>query len=290
MEIDLKTVFAGIAVFISVLSYFKAKRSLEYSQKQHEENKAITLKEFILSKSEFYIDLYNTEYLKINKLTGELSTLCASTNTNIGLLFDHHENNFRNEESGFQKALRHVYDETHKLIMESFKDEISWQTPENLYWRLAYFKKIDISLGDEEDINNYIKFNQKIKQGIFLLSKSIDKNRQQELYDDFLKETKSIVNFLEKISKEVKVSIENLENGLQKNKIENFDLQQNYKVYRLYKQLLNFLKLIDQSRINSLQSYERDPYLPISKIVYIGANMSILNQLIFRVSGSYWED
>jgi len=290
MEIDLKTLFAGIAVFISILSYNKAKRSLEYSQKQHEENKAIALKEFILSKSEFYIDLYNIEYLKISKLTNELSALCVLTNTNIGLLFDSYENNFRNEQDGFNQALRHIYNETHELIMKSFKDEISWQIPENLYWRLAYFKKIDINLGDEKDINDYIKFDKEIKKGIFLLSKSIDKKNQQQFYDDFLTKMKPITTYLEQISKEIQISIKNLENGLQKNKIENFDLQQNYQVYRLYEQLLNFLKLIDQSKINSLQDYDQSPYLPISKIIYMGANMSILNQLIFRVRGSYWED
>lgn len=122
-----------------------------------------------------------------------------------------------------------------------------------------------------------------------ILEKSIDKNQQQKFYSDFLIEIKPTVEFFQKILPDIKISIENLENGLEDNKIENFNLQQNYRAYRLYIQLLNFLKLIDKSWIPLLLDYDQEPYLPISKIVYIGANMSILNELISRVHGSYWE-
>ena len=286
IEPDFKVIFSGIAVVISFVALIASFISLYYSRQQHKENKALAIEKFIIENSKFYIELYNQEYKKIKKITGDLSILLVQTNTNIGSLFEKYENSYRKDHD-ISTYLRHIYNDTHELIMKSFKSELSYQSPGNLYWRLAYFK--NITLDDENKVNNNIEFGFDIKNGIAILEKSINKNKQQKLYDDFLIEIKPTVEFFQKILPDIKLSIENLENGLDQNKIENFSLQQNYRAYRLYIQLLNFLKLIDKSWIPLLLDYDQEPYLPISKIVYIGANMSILHELISRVSGSYWE-
>ncbi len=290
METDFKTIFAGIAVILSVISLFIARKSFEYSKESHQENKRINYDNFITSESKYYIELYSNEHIKFKQFNNDLSTVMGSANRSIGELFELYENKYKKEQN-ISQALRHIYVDTHELISKVYEKDLSWQTPEYIYNQMNYFRNIHIDL-DLKRINEYILNDERIKNNLNILSKSINKEDGQKIYDDFLLKIKPVNLLINDKLEDIKKSIQNLEEGLDKNKAENFDLQENYKLYRLYrlyKQLLNHLKMIERSWIKSLLKYDKTPFLPIIRIVYIGANMTMINELIFRVNGSYWK-
>jgi len=290
--IELKTLFIGASsiaafssLFIALRSYKLAKKAYNLNENTYQLNKDIAENEYIDTNSKPYIKIYNEELKNIKKVTNRLSHLLISTNSNLGHTFENYQNSY-NKENGINKHLRHIYDETHELIAKSFDDELSYQTPENIYSRLAGFKNINISIDLERNITGNEYKSKQIITNIAILTNSINNPDQEKLYKDFTDAMKEIVEFLVSIKENIESSMKKLEDGLSDNQIENFNLQENYKLYKLYKQLLIFSKLINQSKITAI---EDNPYLPISTIIYYGSNMHILNEILLRVSFRYWK-
>jgi len=290
--IELKTLFIGapsIAAFSSLLialrSYKLAKKAYSLSENTYQFNKDIAENEYIIRNSKPYIEIYNRELKSIKKVTNRLSHLLVSINSHLGYTFESYQNSY-NKENGISKHLRHIYDETHELIAKSFEDELSYQTPENIYSRLSGFKNINIGIDLERNITGNEYKSKQIISNIAILTNSINDADQKKLYKDFIDAMKKIVEFIVSIKGDIESSMKNLEDGLSDNQIENFNLQENYELYKLYKQLLIFSKLINQSEITAI---EDNPYLPISTIIYYGSNMHILNEVLLRVSFRYWK-
>lgn len=287
MESDWRTLFSGFAIIIASISLFISIKNYKFSKQQHQEKQDFDFKKTLASEHKSYIDLYSQELQKIKKITDNLSHLLVSTNSNIGLSFEKYENNFLTEHF-ITRHLRHIYDETHELIKDSFKNQLSWQTPQYIYSRLTYFK--NLRFDDDDSLNPDILYIKQIKKNVQLLSCSINQDDQSKLYNDFLSILKELAVFFEKINDEIIKSTEILENALIKNSFEEFKLENNYKLYRLYIQLINFLKFVSHCRIQQVIEYEKNPNFKINNIVFIGANICIINELLLRVSFNIWEE
>ncbi len=160
------------------------------------------------------------------------------------------------------------------MLTQEFKNELFWQNIQRIYNELAYYKTIDIKF---EDANN----DTDIVYALRLLT--VSTHNHQELYNEFLNTMEMISKYFLEILPQIQLSIENLEQGLEKNKIENFDLNENERVYRLYTRLLFFLKFIKHSGIHNIDEFNKDPYLPINEVIYYGAIMSIITKIKYEL-------
>lgn len=283
MDIDFKTLFSGIAVIVSIFSYDKARKSLKLSQKQHEENQRLNIRQALSIQYKEYIEIYNSEFEKHKQLTSELSTLINRTNSSIGDIFDFYDNGYRSEKNQGKHA-RHVYNEAHELIKKVFQDELSWQTPECIKDRLSYYRHLDLSSCETEDKGFHLHYDKSIKENIYTLNKAINPENKDKFTQDVLSKIYEFKQFYDKNKKTISSSILALENGLSKNKLEEFKLQENYELYRLYKQFLYLLKHIQKSSIIFLSNDQDTKYINIGDIIAYGADMSIINNLILNVS------
>lgn len=284
MIIDWKTIFAGIAIVVSLISLFISIKNYRFSRRQHAEKQDLDFRKILAAEHKPYLELYHKELLKIKAISNDLSSLLNTTNSNIGTLFQKYSvKSLVNYDN-----LGCTYDQTHELIKQAFQRELSWQTPENIYSRLTFFKNVDFK--DYDGLNpDFFNF-QSIKKNIVMLEDLIPNENKSKLYNDFLLEIDSLATFFDSNDESIKESIEILENELMKNSFEEFPLKYSYKLYRLYKQLLNLLKFISQSRIQLIFKYERTPYLKTNTIVFIGANIAIINALLNAVVFSYLEE
>lgn len=282
MDIDYKTVFAGLAVIISALSYQKASKSLKVSQEQHEENKKLNIRKALSEQYKEYIEIYNHEFNKHDQMMSDLSTLINRTNSSIGDIFDFYDNNFRTEHND-RKYARHIYNEVHELILKSFQEELSWQMPENIKFRLHYYRDLDTESLETKSKNRISPYDQAIQNDMYTLDQLVDKNKKKEFFNDVMQKILEVRNFFEKHKETINSSIILLERGLVKNKLEEFKLQENYELYHYYIQFLNLLKHIQKSPINYISDKEF-PYLYTGRIIAYGADMSMINDLILNVS------
>lgn len=282
MDIDYKTVFAGVAVVISALSYQKARKSLKLSQEQHEENKKLNIRKALSEQYKEYVETYNDEFNKHKQIMSDLSTLLNRTNSSIGDIFDFYDNKFRTEYNERMYA-RHIYNEVNELIMKSFQEELSWQTPENIKFRLNYYRDINVESLESKNQNKVSPYDQTIQNDMHTLDRLVDKNKKKEFFSDIMQKVLEVRNFFKTHEETISSSIVVLERGLAKNKLEEFKLQENYELYRFYIQLLHLLRHIQKSSINYISDKDY-PYLYTGKIVAYGADMSMINDLILNVS------
>lgn len=287
MEIDYKTMFAGIAVVISALSYQKARRSLKLSEEQHEENKKLNIRKALSEQYKEYVDIYNDEFHKHNQMMSDLSTLINKTNSSIGDIFDFYDNKFRTEYNDRMYA-RHIYNEVHELISKSFQEELSWQTPENIKFRLNYYRDINVESLESKNQNKVSPYDQTIQNDMYTLDQLVDKTKKKEFFSDVMQKILEVKNFFKNHEETVNSSIVVLERGLAKNKLEEFKLQENYELYRFYIQLLYLLRHIQKSSINYISDKDF-PYLYTGKLVAYGADLSMINDLILNVSSFTYE-
>jgi hypothetical protein len=287
MEIDYKTMFAGIAVVISALSYQKARRSLKLSEEQHEENKNLNIRKALSEQYKEYVDIYNNEFHKHNQMMSDLSTIINKTNSRIGDIFDFYDNKFRTEYNDRMYA-RHIYNEVHELISKSFQEELSWQTPENIKFRLNYYRNINVESLESKNQNKVSHYDQTIQNNMYTLDQLVDKTKKKEFFNDVMQKILEVKNFFKNHEETVKSSIVVLERGLAKNKLEEFKLQENYELYRFYIQLLYLLRHIKKSSINYISDKDFQ-YLYTGKLVAYGADLSMINDLILNVSSFTYE-
>lgn len=282
MDIDYKTVFAGLAVVISVLSYLKASKSLKFSQVQHEENKKFNLRKALSEQYKEYVTTYNDEFNKHNQMMSDLSTLLNRTNSSIGDIFGFYDNKFRTEYND-RKYARHIYNEAHELIMKSFQEELSLQTPEFIKEVLNYYRDLNIESLETRNKNLLFPYEQTIQNDIYTLDRLVDKDKKKDFFSDVMEKILEVRNFFKTNEEAINSSIVLLERGLAKNKLEEFKLQENYELYRFYTQFLCLLKHIQKSPITYI-SDKNFSYLYTGMIVEYGADMSIINDLILNVS------
>ena len=281
MDIDYKTVFTGLAVMISGLSYLKASKSLKLSQAQHEENKKLNLRKALAEQYKEYVEIYNDEFNKHNQMLSDLSALLNRTNSSIGNIFDLYDNKFSADYND-RKYASHIYNEVHELIMKSFQEELSWQSPGNIKEKLDYYRDINIESLETENRNFGFPYAQTIQNYIYILDQLVNKDKKKDFFSNVIQKILEVRNFLKKNEEAINSSIIALKRGLIKNKLEEFKLQENYELYRFYIQLLYLLEHIQKSSINYIDI--ESSYLYTGKIVAYGADMSIINDLILNVS------
>ena len=278
---DTKTIFIGLSTLVSFSSLVIAIKSYRFTKEKNEKDRELEYSNYLIENSKKYVDLYNSELKKTKENTDNFSHLLVKTNIKIGELFDF----FQTKTSS--KHLSHIYDEVIEDIEKNFDIELSYQTTENIYDRLARFKNINLNIDKEITFIDNTFLSKKIYENLQVLENSI--SQKDQLYTVFIAEMHDFIQYHTNILAHVKESIKNLENGLSDNKIETFNFQENYKAYKLYKQLLLFLKYIEQTRIPTLIQNKEVPYLPISQILYIGANLKIINEVLLRVYFNYWK-
>lgn len=252
-----------------------------FTKEKTRKDEELGYNKYLIENSKKYIDIYNKELKKTKENTEKFSFLLNNTNKKIGELFDC----FQTKNSN--KCLRHIYDEVIEDIEKNFHIELSYQTTENIYSRLAYFKNINLNIDKEITFIKDFFLSKNIYKNLQILENSI--SQKDKLYTEFIAEMHDFVDYHTNILPHIEQSIKNLENSLTDNKIEVFKFKENYKAYRLYKQLLLFLKYIEQTRIPTLIQDKEIPFLPISQIVYIGANLKIINEVLLRVYYDYYE-
>ena len=277
----MKTIFIGISTLVAFISLIISMKSYRFTKKRSEEDREIEYNKYLNENSKKYINIYNKELKNTKESTEGFSHLLVSTNTKIGELFDL----FRNKTSS--KHLRHIYDEIIEDIEKNFDSELSYQTVENIYNRLAYFKNINLNEDNEITFLDNSHLSEKIYKNLQILENSV--SNKNELYKEFISIMDDFIKYRANILNTIKQSIKNLEDSLNDNQIETFNFQENYKAYKLYKQLLLFLKYIEQTRISLLIQSKEPPFLPISQIIYIGANLKIINEMLLRVYFNHWK-
>lgn len=246
-----------------------------------------------------YSTLLHSEYLKLKDDLSKLSSTLCSANTSIGNVLDRYDNRNRNTSIQYQRYLRHLYVDLHRDITESFKHELSWQTAENIYHRLAIFKnknldrRLDFKKSTKKWKNLfYRKRNNSsypehtlmesdgFKNSFVELTESINMSDYIAIYNEFVDVCKELKEALNLIRRKCKKSYDLLESGTIKNSLQEFKLWEYSPLRDRYTQFKCLMKFIHLSRLRTLSNVEESPYLTLSQILYYGANIDMINELL----------
>jgi hypothetical protein len=121
------------------------------------------------------------------------------------------------------------------------------------------------------------------------LAKSIEVSDYKSLYNEFIGTCVMLKEKLQQIESRCKDSYDLLDSGSTKNSLQEFKIWEYSSLYSRYIQFKCLMKLIQQSSLARLTEVEESPYLPLSHIVYFGANIDMINDLICKTVFSFNE-
>jgi len=234
-----------------------------------------------------YSRLLHSEYMKLNEDLSSLAEKLCNTNASIGNLLDKYDSRCVNTAKQYQRHLRHIYSSLCDNISNNFKHELSYQNAENIYYRLGIFKDLDCRLNIQAMLVNTLEEPEGFSDSFIELTESFDKAKNDKLYNDFLDTCKELVYSIQKIKIKCKESYDLLESGNIKNNLQEFKLKENWSLNFQYKQYKCLMRLIDMSRVGNLNNAGETPCFTLSNIVYFGANINMLNELICQTSYSF---
>jgi hypothetical protein len=110
------------------------------------------------------------------------------------------------------------------------------------------------------------------------------------LYHEFIDVCTPLIDYLNSIEEDFRKALKELESGLHKSTLEEFDFRQYGYLYGRYIEFIRMLEFVLQSRIPRLKDHDelpdeiisRTPYFVINYIVHIGGNISLMNDLCGR--------
>jgi hypothetical protein len=178
---------------------------------------------------------------------------------------------------------------------------------ENLYWRLAVLRGIipekDLML-PQKGILQAIKKNVSkssfselgsLSTGSFAkaflgISSAISEKKYLRLYQEFIVVCTPLIVFLDSKGEDFSQALKELESSLNKSTLDEFEFREYSYLYGRYIEFLRSLQFIVQSRIPLLKNptelpvkiIRRSPHFVMNYIVYVGGNISMMNELCCR--------
>jgi hypothetical protein len=289
-------IYHYLAITISLISLGISIYTYKKTYKLNLQSSNLNVRKSISEQFDEYSTLLHSEYCKLNEDLSKFSTILSCSNTVIGNVLDKYDSRSSNTSKNYQKCLRHIYCDLYRDITASFKYELSWQTTENIYYRLSVIRDLrttDLNtttaywqnlFQSNTNTNQYPESTLIESEGFIKsfveLTESIDESKYKNLYNETVNACGELKEFLKDIKPRCKESYDLLESGVIKNNLQEFKLWEYSPLYTRYRQFQRLLKLIDQSRLCSLNIVEDTPHLTLSQIVYFGANIDMINNLL----------
>ncbi|VAW58308.1 hypothetical protein MNBD_GAMMA08-66 [hydrothermal vent metagenome] len=295
-----------LAITISILSFIVSIYTYKKTYELNLDTRNLNYRKALSEQFDEYSTLLHSEYWKLKDDLSNLSSALCDTNASIGNILDKYDSRNKRHLRQHVRHLRHLYVDLHDEITDRFKPELPYQTSENIYQRLAMFKHLDPDSdfrkrkkkrrnifswkGYNKSYQEHkLKESEKFINSFIELTGSIDKSDSINIYNEFVDACKELKDMLVIIKIKCNASYNVLESGTLKNNLQEFKLWENSPLYFRYRQYKCLMKLIDQSRIYTLNSVEEPPYLTVSEIVYYGANINMINELLCETSFSFRE-
>jgi hypothetical protein len=253
-----------------------------------------------------YADLLHQKYNILKESLSKLCDILCETEYQIGLLLDKYDNRDAKNHIGYMRHLRHLYVDLHEGILNNFKYELSGQTNQYLFWLLADVRKIipekDFILLRKSRLQAIKSFISKprysplgsLSTGSFAeafleLSTAINHEKYLVLYHEFAEICTPLIDFLDNIKDDFIQSLKELESGLNKSTLEEFEFREYVYLYGRYRGFMRTIQFVVDSipRFKHLEELPdeiiiRDPYFVINYIVCAGGHMRIMNEVCGR--------
>ncbi len=275
---------AYIPILISILAFLFSLYAHKKIYTLRAESFDLNYKKIITEQLEECRSILSDEFWKIKPELHKLSTMLNSTNTLIGELLDKHDNRgyYHN-----QTPLRHAFVDIYNDVTSSLKHSVSLRSAEGTYYSLGIIKQIDSrfvpnkELREKKPAIEHRLVTEVVANSSIYISNYIDRNKENQVYYEFVDICQKLIKSLNDISIQCKDSYATLEVLKSKNNLQVFKIRHHPELDIRYTQFMCLLDLIMKCNINTLSKNKHEiPHLAVNQIIYFGANIDLINQIL----------
>lgn len=257
-------VLSGLSLAISIWNYLQNHALQRQNLALQRHAQSLNARKAVAEHYSFYAHLIHSEFLSLREYLSDLSSLYTKAYDNIYhtlYIYDTRPVKYAYVNGRFVKPLRHLYGEICDGICKAFRYELPWQAVENITWRLTGMSH-DIHLNYESLEDNkrrwwafFIESRRKKTPDEFFesdpgrslvveLANSIDITKSDKLISSVRSFLNPINEFYESHAQKLADSLQVLESGWSKNKLEEFKLREHQELYQRYRLFMNTLEFL----------------------------------------------